>query len=81
MSQVPRLSASFHQWDTPLLGDAAARPRCSAWRSGAVVEVTVIRRFANAPRLVLTVATIGLAQLLGGIELLVWRSASSATCR
>jgi len=31
----------------------------------------VIRRFANAPRLVLTVATIGLAQLLGGIEMLL----------
>ncbi len=38
---------------------------------GALVEITVIRRFANAPRLVLTVATIGLAQLLGGIELLI----------
>lgn len=38
---------------------------------GALVEVAVIRRFANAPRLVLTVATIGLAQLLGGIELLI----------
>ena len=34
---------------------------------GALVERLVIRRFANAPRLVLTVATIGLAQLLGGI--------------
>jgi ABC-type branched-subunit amino acid transport system ATPase component/branched-subunit amino acid ABC-type transport system permease component len=38
---------------------------------GALVEVVVVRRFADAPRLVLTVATIGLAQLLGGIELLV----------
>lgn len=38
---------------------------------GALVEVTVVRRFAHAPRLVLTVATIGLAQLLGGIELLI----------
>jgi ABC-type branched-subunit amino acid transport system ATPase component/ABC-type branched-subunit amino acid transport system permease subunit len=36
---------------------------------GGLVEVTVIRRFAQAPRLVLTVATIGLAQLLGGLEL------------
>ncbi|MGH9231982.1 MAG: ATP-binding cassette domain-containing protein [Acidimicrobiales bacterium] len=36
---------------------------------GAVVERFVIRRFANAPRLVLTVATIGLAQLLGGVAL------------
>ncbi|MGH2684501.1 MAG: ATP-binding cassette domain-containing protein, partial [Actinomycetota bacterium] len=30
---------------------------------GALTELLVIRRFANAPRLVLTVATIGLAQL------------------
>ncbi len=36
---------------------------------GGLVEVTVIRRFSQAPRLVLTVATIGLAQLLGGLEL------------
>jgi ABC-type branched-subunit amino acid transport system ATPase component/ABC-type branched-subunit amino acid transport system permease subunit len=36
---------------------------------GALVERLVIRRFANAPRLVLTVATIGLAQLLGGIAI------------
>ncbi|MGB3412713.1 MAG: ATP-binding cassette domain-containing protein [Microthrixaceae bacterium] len=36
---------------------------------GAVVEVLVIRRFANAPRLVLTVATLGLAQVVGGLEL------------
>lgn len=36
---------------------------------GGLVEITVIRRFAQAPRLVLTVATIGLAQLLGGLEL------------
>jgi ABC-type branched-subunit amino acid transport system ATPase component/ABC-type branched-subunit amino acid transport system permease subunit len=38
---------------------------------GAVVEVMVVRRFADAPRLVLTVATIGVAQVLGGLELLV----------
>jgi ABC-type branched-subunit amino acid transport system ATPase component/ABC-type branched-subunit amino acid transport system permease subunit len=36
---------------------------------GALVERVIIRRFANAPRLVLTVATIGLAQLLGGIAI------------
>ncbi|HKH05180.1 MAG TPA: ATP-binding cassette domain-containing protein, partial [Acidimicrobiales bacterium] len=36
---------------------------------GAATERLVIRRFANAPRLVLTVATIGLAQLLGGLTL------------
>ena len=38
---------------------------------GALVEIAIIRRFSNAPRLVLTVATIGLAQLLGGIELMI----------
>ena len=36
---------------------------------GAIVERLVIRRFATAPRLILTVATIGLAQVLGGIAL------------
>ena len=34
---------------------------------GALVERIIIRRFAQAPRLLLTVATIGLSQLLGGI--------------
>src|SRR3954452_11594795 len=37
---------------------------------GALVELLCIRRFANASRLILTVASIGLAQLLGGLELL-----------
>ena len=37
---------------------------------GALVEFVVIRRFRNATRLVLTVASIGLAQLLGGFELI-----------
>ena len=38
---------------------------------GGVVEFFVIRRFARQSRLVLTVATIGLAQVLGGMELLL----------
>ena len=38
---------------------------------GVAVERIVIRRFADASRLVLTVATIGLAQVLGGAEMLV----------
>ena len=38
---------------------------------GVLTERVVIRRFANAPRLVLTVATIGLAQILGGGAILV----------
>jgi branched-chain amino acid transport system permease protein len=37
---------------------------------GGLIEFLVIRRFSNATRLVLTVASIGLAQLLGGFELL-----------
>ena len=37
---------------------------------GALIEFLVIRRFQNSSRLVLTVATIGLAQLLGGLELI-----------
>ena len=37
---------------------------------GAVVEVTIIRRFANAPRLIVTVATIGIAQILAYFTLL-----------
>jgi ABC-type branched-subunit amino acid transport system ATPase component/ABC-type branched-subunit amino acid transport system permease subunit len=41
---------------------------------GALVEIVVIRRFTRSPRLVLTVATIGLAQLLaaGALRLPVW---------
>lgn len=36
-----------------------------------LVEWGVIRRFAKAPRLILTVATIGVAQILGAIELAI----------
>lgn len=36
---------------------------------GVVVEVALIRRFARAPRLILTVATIGVAQLLAALAL------------
>ena len=38
--------------------------------NGALIEMLVIRRFANSSRLILTVASIGLAQMLGGIEFL-----------
>jgi branched-chain amino acid transport system permease protein len=37
---------------------------------GALVEVTIIRRFATAPRLIVTVATIGVSQILAYITLL-----------
>jgi len=39
--------------------------------TGAGVERLVVRRFFWAPRLILTLATIGLAQILGGIELVL----------
>jgi branched-chain amino acid transport system permease protein len=41
----------------------------AASATGAAVDRLVIRRFFWAPRLILTLATIGLAQVLGGIEL------------
>jgi branched-chain amino acid transport system permease protein len=37
--------------------------------SSLIIEFAVIRRFANAPRLILTVATIGVAQILGFLEI------------
>src|SRR5262245_42006078 len=36
---------------------------------GAVADIVVMRRFFDSPRLVATLATVGLAQVLGGIEL------------
>jgi branched-chain amino acid transport system permease protein len=38
---------------------------------GALLEFTILRRFANAPRLIVAVATIGLAQVLDGASLLI----------
>jgi branched-chain amino acid transport system permease protein len=38
---------------------------------GGIVEFAIIRRFRNAPRLILTLATIGVAQLLAFIELIL----------
>jgi ABC-type branched-subunit amino acid transport system ATPase component/ABC-type branched-subunit amino acid transport system permease subunit len=40
---------------------------------GALVEIAVIRRFFRSPRLILSVATIGLAQVLAGLGLLLPR--------
>jgi branched-chain amino acid transport system permease protein len=39
--------------------------------SSIAVEFLVIRRFTKAPRLILTVATIGVAQILGALELVI----------
>jgi branched-chain amino acid transport system permease protein len=38
---------------------------------GVLVETLIVRRFFNAPRLILTVATIGIAQILAGCGLLL----------
>jgi branched-chain amino acid transport system permease protein len=38
--------------------------------SGALIDILIVRRFAQSSRLVLTVATIGLAQVLGAIGLI-----------
>jgi branched-chain amino acid transport system permease protein len=38
---------------------------------GAAVELVVIRRFDKAPRLILTVATLGLAQAMAGLSVLI----------
>jgi branched-chain amino acid transport system permease protein len=40
---------------------------------GALVEFLIIRRFASAPRLILTVATIGIAQALAGVAIIIPR--------
>jgi ABC-type branched-subunit amino acid transport system ATPase component/ABC-type branched-subunit amino acid transport system permease subunit len=43
----------------------------SALAVGALVDVVVVRRFFTAPRLILTVATIGLAQILAGASIVM----------
>jgi ABC-type branched-subunit amino acid transport system ATPase component/ABC-type branched-subunit amino acid transport system permease subunit len=45
----------------------------AAMALGAVVEIVVIRRFFRSPRVILSVATIGLAQVLAGLGLLLPR--------
>ena len=57
-------------WPYPVAVVAGA---AAAFLLGGVVELAVVRRFFRAPRLVLTVATIGLAQLLTGIAVLLPR--------
>ncbi|MDZ7731743.1 MAG: hypothetical protein U5R31_00320 [Acidimicrobiia bacterium] len=48
---------------------------------GALVELAIIRRFFRAPRLILTVVTIGLAQLLAAVTLFLPRWLAMATGR
>ena len=56
-------SARFGWWPALFVGVV------TAVALGALVEVGIIRRFSRAPRLILTVATIGLAQLLAAASL------------
>src|SRR3954454_10316029 len=37
--------------------------------TGAVIDLVVVRRFFNAPRLILTIATVGVAQILGAASI------------
>ncbi|MEA3076206.1 MAG: branched-chain amino acid transport system permease protein livM [Actinomycetota bacterium] len=49
---------------------------------GALVNVAVIRRFRNAPRLIVAVATIGVAQILAGIAVIIplfWKGSGNFT--
>ena len=55
-------------WHLPY-GLAVVVGRAAAVATGWVVDATVVRRFFTAPRLILTVATVGLAQILGAAEL------------
>jgi ABC-type branched-subunit amino acid transport system ATPase component/ABC-type branched-subunit amino acid transport system permease subunit len=41
----------------------------AAVATGAIIDTVVVRRFENAPRLILTVATIGILQILGAAQL------------
>lgn len=60
-------------WPYPL---AVAVGLVSAGLLGALVHVTVIRRFSRAPRLILTVATVFLAQVLAAGEVVLPRAFS-----
>lgn len=60
----------FLSWGWPY-GAALALGILGGLVVGAAVEVLIIRRFESASPLVLSVATIGLAQLLGGLELVI----------
>ena len=71
------LSAGWSYWLSLAIGIVAALAL------GGLVEVLIIRRFFAAPRLILTVATIGLAQLLTGAALLLprWFDSSALSTR
>lgn len=43
----------------------------AAVATGALVDLVVVRRFFTAPRLLLTVATLGVAQLIGAVQIIL----------
>ena len=59
------VAKGWNYWIAMVLGIAVGT------LTGALVDLLVIRRFAKSSRLVLTVATIGLAQILGAIGLAI----------
>jgi branched-chain amino acid transport system permease protein len=59
------MGQQWNYWVAMLLGIALGV------LTGALLDIVVIRRFANSSRLVLTVASIGLAQVLGAIGLIL----------
>ena len=64
---------AHHHLGVELLPRPRHRPGWRRWAVGALVEVLIIRRFFRAPRLILTVATIGLSQLFTVVGLLLFR--------
>lgn len=55
-------------WHLPYLL-AVVAGLVTAAATGLLIDATIVRRFAKAPRLIFTVATIGVAQILGAAEL------------
>ena len=64
----------------PFLPAVAVAIAAAVVTSG-IIEFGVIRRFARAPRLILTVATLGVAQILGFIELAIPNALNSGPNR
>ena len=73
LGAVPAVVAALliARQQTPVPARAAHRAARARPCSAAAVEVTIIRRFSNAPRLILTVATIGVGLLLVVLEFYV----------
>ena len=60
----------YQRYNVPFFLSLVARAHHRRAVRASLIEVRVIRRFSKAPRLILTVATIGVAQILGFLELI-----------